>query len=546
MALGKEAPWPPPRRRRRRRKEDDESESEGEGESESESSSEDEGDAAAAAPAPPRISLSRSWHAGDIVHDLCFHPLGGADDHADREGINPNRGCLGFGPPLLAVATRDHPVHLLGPLLQSPQEKITASSSQQQPPQIVASFVPLDQAVEPATTTAMCFTPDGGTLALGGQAGSVALFDVSRPGRTPRAVIPSPSSSKRRKSSKGDRSAPPSFGSGGFGSGNGGGGGGGGGVPLQFGKRRQSGRSYDSVSSSSAPSSTPASSSAAPLTHCPLRGGSSMVSSLACSSAAHSTTTLSPLLAVGFVSGAISVADPRTAEVLLSLEGGHEDAVTTLAWSPCGWYLYSAARRDGAVRCWDVRRGDSVLPVERGDISSFGGGGCALSLSRASRSTQQRIEVAVEPVAGRHLLSGGEDGWVRAFDLRAEAQAQAQQAAQSQREGGSEEEGDDGKSSAAAASAAPPPTPSTGWRVSKEAVAAVAIHPWLPLVAAGSGCRRRRSRSRSRGGGSGSGSGSGSDEDDDDDDDDKNALPRAALSFWRPGYTWRETARNIA
>ena len=74
-------------------------------------------------------------------------------------------------------------------------------------------------------------------------------------------------------------------------------------------------------------------------------------------------------------------------------------------------------------------------------------------------------------------------------------------------------------------------------------VAAVAIHPWLPLVAAGSGCRRR-----SRGAG-----GSGSDESGSDDDDSSNAdndeeaaLPRAALSFWRPSYTWREneTARN--
>ena len=73
-----------------------------------------------------------------------------------------------------------------------------------------------------------------------------------------------------------------------------------------------------------------------------------MVSALACSSSA--AAHLPPLLAVGFVSGLVSVADPRTGEVLRSLEGGHADAATTLAWSPCGWYLYSAARRDGAVR----------------------------------------------------------------------------------------------------------------------------------------------------------------------------------------------------
>ena len=280
-----------------------------------------------------------------------------------------------------------------------------------------------------------------------------------------------------------------------------------------------------------------------------------MVSALACSSSA--AAHLPPLLAVGFVSGLVSVADPRTGEVLLSLEGGHADAATTLAWSPCGWYLYSAARRDGAVRCWDVRGAASVLPAAAAGGGGGGGtlgGGCALSLSRASRWTQQRIALAVEPVAGRHLLSGGEDGWVRAFDLRAAAAERADSAA----------------AAPPAAPAPPPPRPppppptpppppppppstapastSTGWRVSRESVAAVAIHPWLPLVAAGSGCRRSRGggrRRRGKGGRGGSGRQSGS-ESGGDDNDDETALPRAALSFWRPSYTWREseTARN--
>ena len=83
-------------------------------------------------------------------------------------------------------------------------------------------------------------------------------------------------------------------------------------------------------------------------------------------------------------------------------------------------------------------------------------------------------------------------------------------------------------------------------------MAAVAIHPWLPLVAAGSGCRRSRGggrRRRGKGGRGGSGRQSGSEsggDDNDDDDDDETALPRAALSFWRPSYIWRESeiARN--
>ena len=553
VALGKEAPWPPPRRRRKRRRRKKKRKEEDESSSDSSESESDGGDAAV--PSTPRISLARSWLAGDIVHDLSFHPLGGAEN-PEQGGGSGGGCCLAFGPPLLAVAARHHPVHLLGPLAPLPSPPSSSAARGKDPssqPHIIASFVPLDQAVEPATTTALCFTPDGATLALGGHAGSVALFDVSRPGKSPRAVIPAPASSsskrsRRTKKWKGSSSAVLSFGSGGFGSN--------GGIPLQFGKRRRPGRSYDGdgggdpvSASASAPSSS--SSYAAPLTHGPLRGGTSMVSSLACSSAV--SPSLPPLLAIGFVSGSVSVAHPQTGEVLLSLEGGHADAATALTWSPCGWYLYSAARRDGAVRCWDVRRGEG--PVESDDgyaAAAAAAAGCALSLSRASQRTQQRIGLCVEPVAGRHLLSGGEDGWVRAFDLRGEWQASRRQQQQWQasvspfyKEKGETDEEATGGGGENAAVAAPSPSASTstGWRVSREAVAAVAIHPWLPLVAAGSGCRRFRGGEERRGrrkASNKSGSESDGSKSDKDDADETGGLPRAALSLWRPSYTWHE------
>ena len=83
-------------------------------------------------------------------------------------------------------------------------------------------------------------------------------------------------------------------------------------------------------------------------------------------------------------------------------EGNGQNAVTRVAWSPCGLYLYAARRRDAAVRCWDARKNSD---------------GCVYEMRRVSGSTNQKIGFDVEP-CGRHMVSGGTDGVLRAFDLR--------------------------------------------------------------------------------------------------------------------------------
>ncbi|PRW60676.1 telomerase Cajal body 1 [Chlorella sorokiniana] len=144
----------------------------------------------------------------------------------------------------------------------------------------------------------------------------------------------------------------------------------------------------------------------------------------------------SGMLAAGSYSGAAALVDPRTRELLCLLEGGHTGGITHLCFSADGNFLYTGARKDGAVRCWDVRYGSGVV----------------YAMQRPSRGTNQRMFFDVEP-CGRHLATGGEDGVVRLFDLRDGSEAGQFPAAQ-------------------------------------DTVNGVAFHPFLPLLATASGQRR--------------------------------------------------------
>ncbi|KAF8062083.1 APY2 [Scenedesmus sp. PABB004] len=106
------------------------------------------------------------------------------------------------------------------------------------------------------------------------------------------------------------------------------------------------------------------------------------------------------LLAAGSYSRQVGLFDARSLEHLLLLEG-HRGGVTQVAFSPDGNFLYSGARQDSQIHCWDVRATGQVL----------------YSLSRATAATNQRIGFSIEP-CGRHLATGGCDGAVRVFDLR--------------------------------------------------------------------------------------------------------------------------------
>ena len=90
----------------------------------------------------------------------------------------------------------------------------------------------------------------------------------------------------------------------------------------------------------------------------------------------------------------------------IAVLSGHAGGVTHARWSPCGCYLYTAARRDDAMLCWDVRGGSG----------GGSGGGAVYRMRRRARMTNQRIGFDVEP-CGRHLVSGGEDGVLRTYDL---------------------------------------------------------------------------------------------------------------------------------
>ncbi|KAK9831400.1 hypothetical protein WJX81_001243 [Elliptochloris bilobata] len=107
----------------------------------------------------------------------------------------------------------------------------------------------------------------------------------------------------------------------------------------------------------------------------------------------------SGLLAAGSYSGAAALFDENSGELLFLL-AGHVGGVTQVAFSRDGNYLYTGARRDPDILCWDVRAASGVV----------------YRLPRASGTTNQRIAFDIEP-CGRHLVTGGENGCMRVFDL---------------------------------------------------------------------------------------------------------------------------------
>jgi WD40 repeat protein len=107
------------------------------------------------------------------------------------------------------------------------------------------------------------------------------------------------------------------------------------------------------------------------------------------------------LMAAGSYSGVAALYDYRTPTQQLAVLEGHSGGVTHLKFSPCGNYLYTGARKDGVIYCWDARQMSGAM----------------YSLKRDVYTTNQRIYFDIEP-CGRHLASGGEDGLVQFFDLR--------------------------------------------------------------------------------------------------------------------------------
>jgi WD40 repeat protein len=97
----------------------------------------------------------------------------------------------------------------------------------------------------------------------------------------------------------------------------------------------------------------------------------------------------SGVFAAGAYDGSVALYDVNTCEQQLLLHG-HSGGVTHARFSPDGNYLYTGARRDDRVLCWDVRATSGVV----------------YALHRGSEGTNQRLGFDIEP-GGRHLIAGG-------------------------------------------------------------------------------------------------------------------------------------------
>ena len=105
------------------------------------------------------------------------------------------------------------------------------------------------------------------------------------------------------------------------------------------------------------------------------------------------------LYACGSYSGSTGLYDERDPSHLIVALGPHGGGVTQLCFSYDGTLLYSAARRDGEIRCWDVRKSCTVLRT----------------FARAS-PTNQRIGFELLGPTSAGLLSASQDGRVLLYD----------------------------------------------------------------------------------------------------------------------------------
>lgn len=108
------------------------------------------------------------------------------------------------------------------------------------------------------------------------------------------------------------------------------------------------------------------------------------------------------LVAAGSFSGDVTLFDLRNggSGAIARLEDAHPAGVAHACFSADGRFLYTGGRRDAAVLCWDARELSGPL----------------YALDRSPCAANQRLFFAVEP-GGRHLAAGRLDGRVALFDL---------------------------------------------------------------------------------------------------------------------------------
>ncbi|BBN02469.1 telomerase Cajal body protein 1 [Marchantia polymorpha subsp. ruderalis] len=106
------------------------------------------------------------------------------------------------------------------------------------------------------------------------------------------------------------------------------------------------------------------------------------------------------LLAAGSYNRTTALYDENSLELLFVLHG-QQGGVTQVMFSKDGNFLYSGARKDPEILCWDIRNTAGVL----------------YRLPRVTADTNQRVAFDIEPF-GRHLGTGGQDGLVHFYDLQ--------------------------------------------------------------------------------------------------------------------------------
>jgi telomerase Cajal body protein 1 len=113
----------------------------------------------------------------------------------------------------------------------------------------------------------------------------------------------------------------------------------------------------------------------------------------------HFNPDYSGIYAAGSYNGTTYVYTEDTGEELLCLRDHDGKGITQVQFSPDGRYLYTAARRDSSIHCWDIRQSTQIVQ----------------SFSRQA-DTNQRIEFDVH-CSGKYLLTGSRDGRALLYDV---------------------------------------------------------------------------------------------------------------------------------
>ncbi|TMW66661.1 hypothetical protein Poli38472_013973 [Pythium oligandrum] len=107
----------------------------------------------------------------------------------------------------------------------------------------------------------------------------------------------------------------------------------------------------------------------------------------------------SKIYAAGSYNGTTCIYTEDTGEELLCLRDHDGHGITQVQFSPDGRYLFTGARRDGSIHCWDIRQSVQV-------VQSF----------TRQAETNQRVEFDLH-CTGRYLATGSRDGRALLYDV---------------------------------------------------------------------------------------------------------------------------------